>query len=424
MGDFLNFLSRFDWIIYVVIFAVSVPFMYSCWMFWRQEVYKHSRKLLPWKYLEIKIPREILKGPKAMEQFFAALWPLRNAPSGPYKKYWEGEIPRWHVIDIIGKNKEVRFFVRVSFAISTALQGFLYAQYPDVEIFEVEDPLPKEFPATYRELEDQGYEIFGNELYQTQSPAISIRTFSEFEQESGDEKGRIIDPFAVLLELISNLKPSEMLLIQYVLMPDDQKHGRNNWRDEAKKILETLQNTTQQLGHDKEGNPQYRFRFRTPGEEGVIKRIEEKLERPTFETTLRYMYIAPKAEYNYNVGYRGIQTFFNQFQHDRQKLHRNLAIMTKSEWYYFPFIFPDTHLYWKRYAFYDEYMQRFLPLDLFAGKLYHSYFWAWCFGHRPMPLSSQELATLFHIPTNVVLTSPMFERVESKRLPSPSNLPG
>ena len=98
--------------------------------------------------------------------------------------------------------------------------------------------------------------------------------------------------------------------------------------------------------------------------------------------------------------------------------------MTKSEWYYFPFIFPDTHLYWKRYAFYDEYMQRFLPLDLFAGKLYHSYFWAWCFGHRPMPLSSQELATLFHIPTNVVLTSPMFERVESKRLPSPSNLPG
>ena len=136
------------------------------------------------------------------------------------------------------------------------------------------------------------------------------------------------------------------------------------------------------------------------------------------------MYISPKEIYNYNIGYRGIQTFFNQFRHDKQVLERNIHVQTKGEWYYFPWIFPNVRLYWKRHAFYDEFFNRFLPEERFAGKLYYSYFWVWCFWHRPMPLSSEELATLFHIPTNVVLTQAAMERIESKRLSPPSNLPG
>src|SRR3989344_4687471 len=391
-------------------------------MLWREEVYKSGHKLLPWVYLEIKVPREILEGPKAMEQFFAALRPLANFPSSLVKKWWEGEVPRWHTIDIIGKNNEVRFFMRVSSKISAAIEGLLHAHYPDIEILTVEDPLVKEFPATYEEVSAQGYDIFANELYQTHSSAFSIRTYSEFEEESGDEKGRIIDPFSVLLELIGGLKPQEILLVQYILFPGDQKHA--HWKHEAEHILDTLRDTTQQVGTDKEGKPQYRFRFRSPGEEGVIKRLEEKREKGSFEAYIRYLYVSPKEIYNYNVGYRGIQTFFNQFQHDYQSLERNLGVQTKGEWYYFPWVFPNKRLHWKRVAFYDEIIHRFLPEETFAGKLYNSYFWQWCFWHKFVLLSAEEMATLFHIPTNVVLTQSTMERIESKRLPSPTNLPG
>jgi hypothetical protein len=75
-------------------------------------------------------------------------------------------------------------------------------------------------------------------------------------------------------------------------------------------------------------------------------------------------------------------------------------------------------------AFYDEIIHRFLPEETFAGKLYNSYFWQWCFWHEFCLLSAEEMATLFHIPTNVVLTQSTMERIESKRLPSPTNLPG
>ncbi len=411
-----HFLNYIDWILYILL-ALATFFFFRSWLlFWRQEDYKHRIK---WKFIEIKVPREVLKGPKAMEQFFQELAPLKNTPGTIWKKWLDGEIARYHVIDIIGRNNEVRFFMRISDRILPAVEGFLYGQYPEIEIVDCEDPF-KDFPATYKELSEQGYEIWGNELLQSKSPAISIRTYSEFESESGDEKGRVIDPFSVLLELIGNLKPAEMLLVQYVLNPDT---GHSHWKEDSHHMLEEFRNTTQQLGHDKEGNPQYRFRFRTPGEDSTIKRLEEKFERANFETTIRYMYIAPKEIYNFNIGYRGVQTFFAQFRHDRQSLERNFHVMTKAEWYYYPFIFPATRLYSRRQVFYRKHMERFMPEHTFASKLFESHIWAWAFFHHPPILSSEELATLFHIPTNVVLTAPTMERIESKRLSPPSHLP-
>ena len=408
------------WIFYAITFYIAASLALSSWIFWREELYKHSKKLLPWVFLEIRIPRETLQGPKAMEQFLAALYPLRNKPGTWIKKWWDGEVPRWHTVDIIGKNNEVKFFMRVSGRLSAAIEGLLYAQYPNIEIAEVEDPLAAELPRTYQELEAQGYEIFGNELYQTHGHIVSIRTYSEFEEERGDEKGRIIDPFSVSLEIIANLKPAEMIFVQLVLMPDvNQSH----WKHEADHILDKLRNTTQKTGVDKEGKPQFRFRQRTPGEEGVIKRIEDKKERSTYETTIRYMYIAPKELYNMHIGYRGIQTFFNQFRHDRQTLERNIWAMTKTEWYYFPFFFPAYRLRQKRIIFYNEFIHRFLPEESFAGQLANASIWHWCFFHKPALLSTEEVATLFHIPTNVVLTQSTMDRIESKRLAAPVNLP-
>src|SRR3989338_1654240 len=97
----LDVLTYFDWVLYIIAFIISVLIFWSCWMFWREECYKTSKKNIPWVFFEIKIPREVLKGPKAMEQFFAALRPLQNRANSFAKIWLDGEIPRWHVIDII-----------------------------------------------------------------------------------------------------------------------------------------------------------------------------------------------------------------------------------------------------------------------------------------------------------------------------------
>lgn len=412
-----DILPSLDWILFIAVFIVSFLFARSAWSFWREETWKHG---MDWIDFEIKVPREVLKGPKAMEQFFQTIYSLQNKPGSFLKKWWSGEVCRWYVIDLVGVNNELHIFFRLTSRLSEAVQGILYAQYPDIEIVETEDYLATKMWKSYDELSEAGYEIFGNELMQTESNAISINTYSEHESDQGDEKGRIIDPFAVLLELIHNLGKDEQILVQYIIQPDVHKH----WVHGAEHMIEEIRNRTQEVGKDKSGNAMVKFRFRTPGEEDVIRRIEDKLEKGNFETTIRYMHLAPKATFNFNIGYRGIQTFFNQFRHDKQTLERNGKTMTKAEWYYYPWIFHNWRSRVYRRKFYAEYMRRFLPEESFVGKLYNSYFWRLCFGHRPMVLSAEELATLVHIPTNVVLTQATMERIESKRLPAPSGLPG
>jgi hypothetical protein len=43
-------------------------------------------------------------------------------------------------------------------------------------------------------------------------------------------------------------------------------------------------------------------------------------------------------------------------------------------------------------------------------------------GHKPMVMTTEELATLFHIPGQVA-TTPTLERIPSKRGEPPANLP-
>ena len=47
----------------------------------------------------------------------------------------------------------------------------------------------------------------------------------------------------------------------------------------------------------------------------------------------------------------------------------------------------------------------------------------WNFWHKYAILNTEELATLFHPPTDVVITTGLMDRVESKRVAPPAELP-
>src|SRR4051812_23335733 len=77
------------WIVIPAIAAVIF------WDFWR--IYLHVRfvKNLNWQLLEIKIPKNILKTPKAMEQIFAAAHAPYSYGLSKFKKYWQGAEESW-----------------------------------------------------------------------------------------------------------------------------------------------------------------------------------------------------------------------------------------------------------------------------------------------------------------------------------------
>jgi len=139
------------------------------------------------------------------------------------------------------------------------------------------------------------------------------------------------------------------------------------------------------------------------------------------------MHVGPKATFNDFFGYRNFFSFFNQLSSDTNKFVKNVKNWTKIDWFIFPFIFPHYRLYQRRKYMYKAYLRRYYPENTWLGKLWRSNFWIGLlrggFSHKTPILNTEELATLFHPPTNVVITTGLMDRVESKRIAPPSDLP-
>src|SRR3990167_5958701 len=79
------------------VFLLLLPIAKGLWREYRVMRYKRR---ISWATLEILMPREVRKSPKAMEQMLAQIYSLRNAPSDMLERYWDGEVTLWFSLEI------------------------------------------------------------------------------------------------------------------------------------------------------------------------------------------------------------------------------------------------------------------------------------------------------------------------------------
>ena len=98
--------------------------------------------------LEIKMPAEVDRPFKAMEQVYAGLWMLYD-PADFYEKWIEGKYDASMSIEIVSIEGNIRFYLRFPEKARNLIESSIYSQYPEVEISEVEDytkDVPKDIP--------------------------------------------------------------------------------------------------------------------------------------------------------------------------------------------------------------------------------------------------------------------------------------
>src|SRR3989344_1283903 len=139
--DALTFLLRFWWI---WLGPLSLALFMTTWLNWRQYLYKQS---IEWTLLELKMPREVRKGPIAMEQFFSAIYGLRNIAGDLIEKYFDGEVTLWFSFELVSFGGEIHFYIRTPSKHAGVVSANLYANYPTLEIEKVPDYIDR-FPAT------------------------------------------------------------------------------------------------------------------------------------------------------------------------------------------------------------------------------------------------------------------------------------
>jgi len=418
-------------------FIILVSLTHSAWFFWRKSLYKEGTEFI---LLEIKIPREIQKNPRAMEQVLTAIHSLRNVQGTLAEKWWDGEITRWYTLEIVTFGGETHLYVRVYKKQKSLMEAAFLSYYPDLELVEVED-YAKRFPQTVSEMHEQGYDIWGSDVILAREAAYPIKTYEEF--ESPDENKQY-DTMSSFLELFSSLKREEIIGFQILIAPADLDWWKKwegllkslSTKEDKKKLSTATSFPTEHgfgilpmfeiAGPDKDDMKFLKTAFRTPGETKVLEAVGKNLSKSAFDTVIRYIYMSPKSMYADAIPRRGIQGVLNQFSSlDLNRLVRNdkTAVSTaRVALFHFPYIFPQKRGDLKKARVLHNYIRRELPEEEFIGKLMTSNIFNWNIHAKRFEMNTECLATIFHPPSIMSLTAPHIKRVESRKGGPPAGL--
>ena len=456
-GNFLNssfyfwwlapilFLFQCFWWVFLLAIVIWVPFLRIWWWFFLPIIlYFPLRKIYlywlewdiwyketKWIVLEIIPPKEIEKPFKAMEDVLEVLWPIYDSPN--WREVWcEGALPfgsgTWFSFEIVSLGGKIHFYARMPEGFRGTFESSFYAHYPELEIRQVPDYV-KNVPL---DIPNEKFDISGEDYCFINPHCYPIKTYPTFFEERGEmvKEEKRIDPINSLLESMAKLKEGEQFWFQIIPVPvideipwkeEGKKIAAKIARREAEKKGSVLQREIQKMAEpphpilrspgEKAVSPARteeggREMIITPRERAVLSAIENKMSKIAFSTTLRGLLIFEKDK-PYNKGNSKIaRTYLMHFKVTDLNTIR-FWDLTRVRIQY---ILRNRRLYLRKRKLFRNYVQRFPPLwpEMEAGKA------------TPI-LNTEEIATIFHFPTKIIL--PTVPRIEAKPGGPPPGLP-
>ena len=376
---------------------------------------------IPKIILEIKIPKEVLKPIKAMEQVFAGFHAIHDVFTWR-EKWLEGQFQLSLSLEIVSFGGEVHFYIRTAEMFRDIIESNIYSQYPEAEIFAVEDytkAVPQDIP-------NKDWELWGTSFINTKPDPYPIKTYVKFEAEREIKEEKRIDPLAGFLEGMAGLKPGEQLWLQIRAAPirDEKPWVKQGLeikdklvrRPEKVKFKPIIQEAAEVLITGKPPGeapleekeiipPEMKL---TPGEREIVAAIEEKISKFGFDCHIRFIYLAkrdvflkPRARFAFGL--------FKEVSYENiGGLKPDKTTMTKVK--SVPFWFLDKRrVYIRQRRLFRNYQKRWSPWFPRSGGTYI--------------LNTEELATLFHFPGRIVAPAPGIPRVEAKKGEAPPEVP-
>ena len=387
-------------------------------------------KTIQWSMFEIKIPKDILKTPKAMEQVFSSLAAIYSFGLTQVDKYIDGKVEPWISFEMMGHAGGVRFFVRTPSKFRNLLESAVYAQYPAAELHEVEDYTEHLSP----NLPNKVYDLWGTDLILSKESYYPIKTYPFFEETQEEKR---LDPIATISEVMSNLNEDEMIWLQILISPTGEL-SNNYWQKEGLEKIDEIAGRTPQkakagLGStlfdwlrniflapieqptwagDKTEEASAVLRFLHPGEQEVVKAISNKIAKFGFETNIRFVYIDRRDSFT-QANVSAVLGAFSQFRTgDLNSFKPDRRTMTlRSGWLakFFP-----------KYKQLVEFSRKRRIFDGYVSRRFGKY-------NKTRPekfpiLNTEELATIYHFPSMIV-EAPRLQKLEAKKGGPPAGLP-
>lgn len=372
---------------------------------------------LKWVLLEIKVPKEVKKSPKAMEQIFAGLHGVL-IPIKWHEKIFKGKVQDCFSFELVGSSGETHFYIRTQEQYKNLVESQIYAQYPEAEVSEVSDYV-NELPSS---LPNDTYDLWGAEFMLNKEDAYPIRTYPDFEEKSPgkDEEVKRIDPLASLVELLSTLHSAERIWIQILISPVgdewikrgqaviDKIMGKQSAvkkSDFLSDMVFSIDKAISGIGNDPLGEKKEEKRVErvdlSPGKQEVLKAIEKSFDKLGFSTGIRFIYIASRDSFH-RAHIASIVGSYKQFSSQNLNGFKiNKYSMPIARW-----PFKKSKEFNKKVALFQKFRERKFFINWFVKYV----------------LNIEELATIYHLP-DISVKAPLLPRLETKKGEPPVELP-
>lgn len=373
-------------IISLIIYIAVIGLGYLWWRIWQnsKKIEKVDNK--EYSLLEILVPRNNAQGPLGAESMFASMHGVFNHAVLEQEKL---------SFEIASKGNFIIFYVYAPTYLKDFIEGQIYAQYPTVEITQVND-------YTQRILnEPSKMAIAGTEIILSKDDVFPIKTFLNFE----------VDPLASITGMLAKIEEGQQLWIQIIVRPiSDEWHKRGiryvqtmketgkapeavqftkeikgkivDFSKDVAKSASTILQTAPSEGGDKGsgGGPEVKL----PGPmESALTGVEQKITKLGFNVTIRVLAIAEDMEAA-QMKIAGLVGTFKQF--NTINLNSFVAKEIKQG---------------------NEILEDFIERKTSV---------------KPYILNIEELASIFHLP-NVSVETPLIGWAGSKKGEPPANLP-
>lgn len=370
--------------------------------------------------LRLRLPPEVFKSPEAMEFVIAQIHNTAS-PDNLMQTYLDGKRPLPFCFEIASIGGEVRFYVNVpTKKTKDAFEANIYAQYPGIEVIEEAVDYAAEIPVDY---ESEDYQVMSFHMGKKKDGVMPIKTYIDFGMDKLPKEEEKVDPITPMIEVMANIKPYERVFMQIVARSfrvDSFKNGQMtvgegpDWtkgaeeeinkvmnRDPKKKIPLSMKG---EQGED--GDERGQMAMLTMGEKDKIAAIERNMGKYAYETSIRWLYVTKKGKFNGDFINPMIRSFS---QYDL--IGRNaIGVRWRTDFGY-KNLFPGGKKKELKALTQQEIIE-------YRRRLYYPKSGA----DNYKIFTSEELATMFHMPGKVAMT-PTLDRVPSTRGEPPANLP-
>jgi len=363
--------------------------------------------------LEIKLPRTLTRTPLAMEAFFSGMH-LSPGESSWYKVFFGGSVRPWWSLEIASLEGQVHFYIWTRTLYRRIIEAQMYAQYPGVQIVETDD-YTRFIPAKPGE-----WGVWGCDYKHTEKDPLPIKTYVEYGLDKVQKEPEQVDPLSNLIETMGSIGKNEYLWLQFIIRvhKGEKYHKMNDkgkpytWKDQAKELVDEIRKATREPYKDPvTGKEIPGFPNPTKGQSEKIAAIERNVSKQAFDVGARAVYVVKEGSFKLSSIFSLIGLFKHFTSEEWNGLKPTKWMMRFDD---YPWeIGVDKFKDKVRTALVEAYRRRQFFYDPFSFGLS---------ADDAMVMSTEELATVFHIPSRAV-EAPGLGRVQSATGEAPINLP-